>query len=289
MFKKAHELSVLCNCEVALIILSNQSRLYQYVSNSPLSALYERINEISPEESYNSATMNEYINRRLKKVNEDSTTLSRPLLPQDIRASSQLFRSPPLINKIMHQGATLRQLDKSNEAYLGGMQGMIPVDYQGRLGNTVDVGSLGNFPYSPWNSSTNTLQQVPELANYHLSNGNFNLINGSINGNHLINFDGWKNDMVANAQSSAFHVWFLLTQENHAWSIPVPESPALNFMNLPNEKDDRQYGTVYPDPQSIYQSPLGSYVKLNNQSLHPRDQNPLRISGNDKEFDVSKL
>ena len=33
MIKKAYELSVLCECEVGLILFSNNGKLYQYASN----------------------------------------------------------------------------------------------------------------------------------------------------------------------------------------------------------------------------------------------------------------
>ncbi|KAF0990848.1 hypothetical protein HZS_1633 [Henneguya salminicola] len=305
LFKKAHELSVLCNCEIALVILSNQSRLYQYVSTSPFNNLYDRISEMSPEESYNGTTMNDYINRRLKKNSDDLIPTARILDQTATSPCSNIFQSQPNIHNIIKQNQNNKISNKSTDPlmvnmpgnfFLNYQKGMIPLEYQAKLNSNVDVGAMNSFSYSPWNcSAPNGMQSVPDMNSYHLnSNGGYaNVINGPINGNNLINVDGWKNnnllnfdksDMNSNMQPNSYH-------DPNAWNLQVQDTGGMNFMNITNGKDDRQYGNaLYRDPQNVYSQGVGAYVKFNsyNSNLHLRDQNPLRISSGEKEYDSQK-
>lgn len=45
LMKKAYELSVLCNCEVALVIIPSNNKLIQY-SSSDMNTLLEKFNEV---------------------------------------------------------------------------------------------------------------------------------------------------------------------------------------------------------------------------------------------------
>lgn len=52
--KKAYELSILCNCEVAVIIFSNSNKLYQYASSDIDEILLKYSDHDEPYESINS-------------------------------------------------------------------------------------------------------------------------------------------------------------------------------------------------------------------------------------------
>ena len=55
--KKAYELSVLCNCEIALIVFSPQNKLFQYAS-SDMNKVLTRYSEFTePHESRNNHSM----------------------------------------------------------------------------------------------------------------------------------------------------------------------------------------------------------------------------------------
>ncbi|KAG2646707.1 hypothetical protein PVAP13_2KG531900 [Panicum virgatum] len=50
LLKKAHEISVLCDAEVALIVFSTKGRLYEYSSNDSMEGILERYQRYSFEE-----------------------------------------------------------------------------------------------------------------------------------------------------------------------------------------------------------------------------------------------
>jgi len=59
--KKAYELSVLCDCEIALIIFSPQSKLFQYTSTDMTKILTRYTQFTEPHESRNNKDMEQVI------------------------------------------------------------------------------------------------------------------------------------------------------------------------------------------------------------------------------------
>lgn len=60
--KKAYELSVLCNCEVALIVFSNSDKLYQYASTDMDPLLLKYTEYDGAHESYTNKNFTEVTN-----------------------------------------------------------------------------------------------------------------------------------------------------------------------------------------------------------------------------------
>ncbi|KZV19466.1 AGAMOUS-like 20 isoform 2 [Dorcoceras hygrometricum] len=118
LLKKAFELSVLCDAEVALIIFSPSGRLYEFSSSRKL--LGENIDSCSTEEL---ALVEEQLEKSLSKIrarkemklmtlNTDlkekyemlavsSIPLCQPLLPE-IEVETRLFIGPPTTTKATH-------------------------------------------------------------------------------------------------------------------------------------------------------------------------------------------
>ena len=67
--KKAYELSVLCDCEIALIIFSSSNKLYQYASTDMDKVLLKYTEYNEPHESLT--------NRNVIEVSDGLTRLTR--------------------------------------------------------------------------------------------------------------------------------------------------------------------------------------------------------------------
>ncbi|XP_075505833.1 agamous-like MADS-box protein AGL19 isoform X3 [Primulina tabacum] len=139
LLKKAFELSVLCDAEVALIIFSHSGRLYEFSSSSLMSNTIERYQKnakstlanlrITEEVYMQNALMQEQIHQlkqqeaKLMKVNTDlkekcemlamsSVPISQPLSP-DMEVETGLFIGPPKTKQIF-QRENKRILSKKN-------------------------------------------------------------------------------------------------------------------------------------------------------------------------------
>ena len=71
--KKAYELSVLCDCEIALIIFSSSNRLYQYASTDMDKVLLKYTEYNEPHESLT--------NKNIIEVRKSLSPLLSPPLP----------------------------------------------------------------------------------------------------------------------------------------------------------------------------------------------------------------
>ena len=63
VMKKAYELSVLCDCEIALIIFSSSNKLYQYASTDMDKVLLKYTEYDQPHESQTNSDIQETIHR----------------------------------------------------------------------------------------------------------------------------------------------------------------------------------------------------------------------------------
>ena len=66
--KKAYELSVLCDCEIALIIFSSSNKLYQYASTDMDKVLLKYTEYNEPHESLTNKNIIEVLLRLLQEV-----------------------------------------------------------------------------------------------------------------------------------------------------------------------------------------------------------------------------
>eukprot|EP00047_Mylnosiga_fluctuans_P002086 m.223140 g.223140 ORF g.223140 m.223140 type:complete len:357 (+) comp10878_c0_seq1:101-1171(+) len=68
LMKKAYELSVLCNCDIALMIFDSQGRHYQY-SNKPIGEVLEKVLDADPTECQNNESLERLIkNKRAQEI-----------------------------------------------------------------------------------------------------------------------------------------------------------------------------------------------------------------------------
>jgi hypothetical protein len=67
LMKKAYELSVLCNCEVALVILPSNNKMIQY-SSSDMTTLMNQFNEVNIHIIFKRKKKRKQINSILKKI-----------------------------------------------------------------------------------------------------------------------------------------------------------------------------------------------------------------------------
>ncbi|KAL7668792.1 hypothetical protein ACOME3_009479 [Neoechinorhynchus agilis] len=65
--KKAYELSILCDCEIALIIFNNANKLFQYSSSDMDSVLLKYTECAQPQESRTNVDINEMLKRKEQK------------------------------------------------------------------------------------------------------------------------------------------------------------------------------------------------------------------------------
>ncbi|PAA58466.1 hypothetical protein BOX15_Mlig005308g2 [Macrostomum lignano] len=64
LMKKAYELSVLCDCEIALVVFNNSNRLFQYASTDMDKVLLKYTDFNEPHESRTNKDIEEMINRK---------------------------------------------------------------------------------------------------------------------------------------------------------------------------------------------------------------------------------
>lgn len=83
VMKKAYELSVLCDCEIALIIFSSSNKLYQYASTDMDKVLLKYTEYNEPHESLTN-----------KNIIEVSTFIRNRINSQDERGSSAKRAGP---------------------------------------------------------------------------------------------------------------------------------------------------------------------------------------------------
>ncbi|XP_014667355.1 PREDICTED: myocyte-specific enhancer factor 2C-like, partial [Priapulus caudatus] len=70
LMKKAYELSVLCDCEIALIIFNSTNKLFQYASTDMDKILLKYTEYSEPHESRTNSDIIELLNKKENKGNE---------------------------------------------------------------------------------------------------------------------------------------------------------------------------------------------------------------------------
>lgn len=101
--KKAYELSVLCNCEIALIIFNSTNKLFQYASTDMDKVLLKYTEYNEPHESRTNADIMEALQRKESKSggaesDEDSPGSSTPNLPNGTSSSTVALATASVTN-----------------------------------------------------------------------------------------------------------------------------------------------------------------------------------------------
>uniref|UniRef100_A0A8C7G905 Myocyte enhancer factor 2aa n=2 Tax=Oncorhynchus TaxID=8016 RepID=A0A8C7G905_ONCKI len=79
LMKKAYELSVLCDCEIALIIFNSSNKLFQYASTDMDKVLLKYTEYNEPHESRTNSDIVEVFLERVKIKGERTTKDPQPL------------------------------------------------------------------------------------------------------------------------------------------------------------------------------------------------------------------
>eukprot|EP00050_Salpingoeca_kvevrii_P006455 m.289488 g.289488 ORF g.289488 m.289488 type:complete len:383 (+) comp12141_c0_seq1:248-1396(+) len=146
LFKKAYELSVLCDCEVAVVIFDRKGNLFEYSSHS-IAPLLEKVRQAgAPTEAHNNKSMRDSIQRKTKGGNshsEDDDDDEEDVAPQPLTsaapAASLRKRPAPLTPN------TQRTIDEVNQQYARMVQSI-------------------KFPGDPANSATAAVANIPSIA-----------------------------------------------------------------------------------------------------------------------------
>lgn len=160
--KKAYELSVLCDCEIALIIFSSSNKLYQYASTDMDKVLLKYTEYNEPHESLTNKNIIEVTSTffrlrhllmpHLQKENKNGTM--SPESPEPDDSYTLTPRTEAKYNKIDEDFQMMMQRNQlaSNRMSGGGGNYTLPV--------SVPVGSY---------SDSNMLQASPQMAHQNIS------------------------------------------------------------------------------------------------------------------------
>lgn len=110
VMKKAYELSVLCDCEVAIIIFNKSNRLYQYASTDMDQILLKYTEYSEPHESLTNTNIIEQLNRREGPIN-------RPKSRSDTETETKEENQPKLMKVIPTPRIKLKHNDISDEEF----------------------------------------------------------------------------------------------------------------------------------------------------------------------------
>lgn len=142
--KKAYELSVLCDCEIALIIFSSSNKLYQYASTDMDKVLLKYTEYNEPHESLTNKNI-------IEKENKNGTM--SPESPEPDDSYTLTPRTEAKYNKIDEDFQMMMQRNQLATNRMGGSGNYtLPV--------SVPVGSY---------SDANMLQASPQMAHQNIS------------------------------------------------------------------------------------------------------------------------
>ncbi|XP_042235714.1 myocyte-specific enhancer factor 2-like isoform X2 [Homarus americanus] len=109
VMKKAYELSVLCDCEIALIIFSSSNKLYQYASTDMDKVLLKYTEYNEPHESLTNKNIIEALNKK-----EHKNGLQSPDSPDPEQEYSLTPRTEAKYNKIDEEFTLMMQRNQIN-------------------------------------------------------------------------------------------------------------------------------------------------------------------------------
>lgn len=151
VMKKAYELSVLCDCEIALIIFSSSNKLYQYASTDMDKVLLKYTEYNEPHESLTNKNIIEALNKK-----EHKNGLQSPDSPDPDQEYTLTPRTEAKYNKIDEEFTLMMQRNQIN----GGRQPVNLNNYN-TMAVTVPVNNTG---YDP-----GLMQPSPQMSHASLS------------------------------------------------------------------------------------------------------------------------
>lgn len=110
LMKKAYELSVLCDCEIAVIMFNSSSKLFQYASNDMDKVLLKYTEYNEPHESRTNKDIIEALSKKEHKAG--STGCDSPEEDDDynlLPPSTNKMNAPETMNILRNHQATLQQ------------------------------------------------------------------------------------------------------------------------------------------------------------------------------------
>ncbi|KAJ6837703.1 MADS-box protein JOINTLESS [Iris pallida] len=124
IFKKAHELSVLCDAEVALIIFSATGKLFDFASSSMRDIIEKRnmhSKKLSPEKPSLDLNLENDGTSRLRKQVTESTAQLRKMRGEDLKGLS--IEELQQLEKTLETGLS-RVLDRKGESMMEQIRGL---------------------------------------------------------------------------------------------------------------------------------------------------------------------
>ncbi|KAB7495475.1 Myocyte-specific enhancer factor 2, partial [Armadillidium nasatum] len=150
LMKKAYELSVLCDCEIALIIFNSSNKLFQYASTDMDKVLLKYTEYNEPHESRTNNDIVEALNKK-----EHKNGLQSPDSPDNDQEYSLTPRTEAKYNKIDEEFTIMMQRNQIN-----GSRAQVGLNYS-NMGVTVPV---NNSNYDP-----GLMQPSPQMSHASLS------------------------------------------------------------------------------------------------------------------------
>lgn len=177
VMKKAYELSVLCDCEIALIIFSSSNKLYQYASTDMDKVLLKYTEYNEPHESL---TNKNIIELQVNAQKENKNGTMSPDSPEPEDSYTLTPRTEAKYNKIDEDFQIMmqrnQQLSASGRVNMGGNSYSLPVSVP-VIGTYNDSSMLQSSPQmahnsiSPRPSSSETDSVYPAGGILEMSNG----------------------------------------------------------------------------------------------------------------------
>ncbi|XP_012935662.1 myocyte-specific enhancer factor 2A isoform X2 [Aplysia californica] len=115
LMKKAYELSVLCDCEIALIIFNSSSKLFQYASTDMDKVLLKYTEYNEPHESRTNKDIIEALNKKEHKGCESPEPVDSDPYGGGLRVDEKYDRIPDDYQRVMHQNAMRHSMQQYNQ------------------------------------------------------------------------------------------------------------------------------------------------------------------------------
>ncbi|KAG8198098.1 hypothetical protein JTE90_020923 [Oedothorax gibbosus] len=150
LMKKAYELSVLCDCEIALIIFNSTNKLFQYASTDMDKVLLKYTEYNEPHESRTNSDIVEVLNKKEHKGSSNSCDSPEP----DMEQYSISSRSDPKFQKINEEFELMMQRNSQVNGSSRGPQGssmaseLSPSPLPVTVSYTPEPNVLDNGPHS---------------------------------------------------------------------------------------------------------------------------------------------
>ncbi|KAI6178575.1 MADS-box domain-containing protein [Aphelenchoides besseyi] len=165
LMKKAYELSVLCDCEIALIIFNSSNKLFQYASTDMDRVLLKYTEYQEPHESRTNADIMDVLQRKEGKQcngNDSDDDSPGPSTPQQINQTSlgqSISNSANSIGNSLYQNSLTAA---NGTGQMGLPTGQNSLDFNGiaQIFNNPNLGFLSN----PYNNAAMGRPNLPNAA-----------------------------------------------------------------------------------------------------------------------------